>query len=381
MTSALDEIRTVPGTKCFDGLPFSALTTLRLGGAPAAVVRCDTPEAVVQTVRILDEAEVPLLIVGGGSNLVVSDDPGDLVAVVIDADAVSLSTTGQGVESFSAIVEAEAGAEWDDVVQMSVDAGFGGLECLSGIPGSAGATPVQNVGAYGAEVSQTLEEVRLYDRTTGTDEWVSPESLDLGYRYSNLKFTSRAVVLAVRFRLTVDGMSVPLRFGELARTLGVGEEEGRSGEARRPVAAVRDAVLQLRRGKGMVLDAEDHDTWSAGSFFTNPVIDAADLDSVRTAVEQRCGADEAATMPAYPGADGTVKLSAAWLIERAGFPKGYPGDGAPARLSTKHTLALTNRGTATTADLVALARDIRDGVQEAFGVDLVPEPVWIGVEL
>lgn len=381
MTSALDEIRTVSGTKCFDDVPFSALTTLRLGGTPAAVVRCESPDAVVQTIRILDEADVPLLVVGGGSNLVVSDEPGDLVAVVIDADEVSLSTQGQGIESFAAIVEAEAGAEWDDVVQMSVDAGFGGLECLSGIPGSVGATPVQNVGAYGAEVSQTLEEVRLYDRATGTDEWVSPESLDLGYRYSNLKFTSRAVVLAVRFRLTVDGMSAPLRFGELARTLGVSEEEGRSGEARRPVADVRDAVLQLRRGKGMVLDPEDHDTWSAGSFFTNPVIDSADLDSVRAAVEQRCGADEVATMPAYPGADDTVKLSAAWLIERAGFPKGYPDDDAPARLSTKHTLALTNRGSASTADLVALARDVRDGVREAFGVDLVPEPVWIGVEL
>ncbi|HHT31379.1 MAG TPA: UDP-N-acetylmuramate dehydrogenase, partial [Corynebacterium sp.] len=262
-------------------------------------------------------------------------------------------------------------------VEMSVAAGFGGLECLSGIPGSAGATPVQNVGAYGAEVSSTLEGVRLYDRRTGADEWVSPESLELAYRFSNLKFTARAVVLAVRFRLTVDGLSAPLRYGELAKRLGVGPEEGASGEARRPVADVREAVLALRRGKGMVLDDADHDTWSAGSFFTNPIVGEAEVEGVRERVASACGAEVAESMPSYPGG----KLSAAWLIERAGFPKGHPGEGAPARLSTKHTLALTNRGMATSADLIALAREIRDGVRDAFGVTLVPEPVWIGAEL
>ena len=375
--SALTRISGVSGAKIDHDVAFRDLTTLRLGGKPAAAVRCATVDAVVEVVRELDGAGVPLLIVGGGSNLVVADEPGDLVAVVIEADDVVLGTSGHGLDVDGATVEAEAGAVWDDVVEMSVAAGFGGLECLSGIPGSAGATPVQNVGAYGAEVSSTLEGVRLYDRRTGVDEWVSPESLDLAYRYSNLKFTARAVVLAVRFRLTVDGLSAPLRYGELAKRLGVGPEEGASGEARRPVADVREAVLALRRGKGMVLDDADHDTWSAGSFFTNPIVGEAEVENVRERVAATCGDDVAQSMPSYPGG----KLSAAWLIERAGFPKGHPGEGAPARLSTKHTLALTNRGDATAADLIALAREIRDGVRDAFGVSLVPEPVWIGAEL
>ena len=375
--SALTRISGVSGAKIDHDVAFRDLTTLRLGGRPVAAVRCATVGAVVEVVRILDDAGVPLLIVGGGSNLVVADEPGDLVAVVIEADDVVLGTSGHGLDVDGATVEAEAGAVWDDVVEMSVAAGFGGLECLSGIPGSAGATPVQNVGAYGAEVSSTLEGVRLYDRRTGVDEWVSSESLDLAYRYSNLKFTARAVVLAVRFRLTVDGLSAPLRYGELAKRLGVGPEEGASGEARRPVADVREAVLALRRGKGMVLDDADHDTWSAGSFFTNPIVGEAEVENVRERVAATCGDDVAQSMPSYPGG----KLSAAWLIERAGFPKGHPGEGAPARLSTKHTLALTNRGDATAADLIALAREIRDGVRDAFGVSLVPEPVWIGAEL
>lgn len=375
--SALTRISGVSGAKIDHDVAFRDLTTLRLGGRPVAAVRCATVGAVVEVVRILDDAGVPLLIVGGGSNLVVADEPGGLVAVVIEADDVVLGTSGHGLDVDGATVEAEAGAVWDDVVEMSVAAGFGGLECLSGIPGSAGATPVQNVGAYGAEVSSTLEGVRLYDRRAGVDEWVSPESLDLAYRYSNLKFTARAVVLAVRFRLTVDGLSAPLRYGELAKRLGVGPEEGASGEARRPVADVREAVLALRRGKGMVLDDADHDTWSAGSFFTNPIVGEAEVENVRERVAATCGDDVAQSMPSYPGG----KLSAAWLIERAGFPKGHPGEGAPARLSTKHTLALTNSGDATAADLIALAREIRDGVRDAFGVSLVPEPVWIGAEL
>ena len=205
--SALTRISSIADAEIHHDLTFAELTTLRLGGAPAAVVTCGTVDAVVAVVRELDEARVPLLIVGGGSNLVVADEPGDQVAVVIRADDVTMATTGSGLDVDGAIMEAEAGAVWDDVVQMSVDAGFGGLECLSGIPGSAGATPVQNVGAYGVEVSSYLEGVRLYDRRTGADEWVSPESLDLAYRFSNLKFTERAVVLAVRFRLSADGLS------------------------------------------------------------------------------------------------------------------------------------------------------------------------------
>lgn len=390
ISAVVDGLRSVDGAQVSTDTAFSSLTTLRLGGTPSAVVRCSTTDAVVQVVRRLDDENVPLLIVGGGSNLVVADQPGALVAVVIEADAVTMSTRGHGLESTAAIIEAEAGAVWDEIVQMSVDAGFGGLECLSGIPGSAGATPVQNVGAYGAEVSQVLDAVQLYDRASGEVEWVSPESLDLSYRYSNLKFTARAVVLTVRFELSIDGMSVPLRYGELARRLGVDEAEAAAGEIRRPSDQVREVVLELRRGKGMVLEPEDRDTWSAGSFFTNPIIDESEVETVRAKVAERRGADEAVTMPVFPagaGHEGKRKLSAAWLIERAGFPKGYPGHGAPARLSTKHTLALTNRGesgdgTPTTADdLVALARDIRAGVHAAFGVTLEPEPVWVGVSI
>ncbi len=363
---------------------FADLTTLRVGGSPAVVLSCRTAEAVAEVVGALDADDVPLLVVGGGSNLVIGDDVAGLVAVVLES-----SDDGGGVEidgdtgTGSAVVRAFAGVVWDDLVAATVDAGLGGLECLSGIPGSVGATPVQNVGAYGAEVSQTLHRVQLFDRSRDETSWVSPESLDLAYRYSNLKFTSRAVVTAVEFRLSTDGLSAPLRFGELARRLGVtAGDTGQDGAARRPVAEVREMVLELRRGKGMVLDADDHDTWSAGSFFTNPVVGGAVADEVQRTVTSTRGAQDAAAMPRFPAGEGREKLSAAWLIERAGFARGWhlPGNDRAA-LSDKHTLALTNRGSATAADIVELARAVRDGVRDVFGVTLVPEPVWIGVTL
>lgn len=384
-----DTTLATPGVRATEAT-FADLTTLRIGGRPAATLECSTPEALASTVRDLDAAGVPLLVVGGGSNLVVGDAVGHLVAVVPVTDREPETVTR---DADSVIVRAPAGTVWDDLVAWSVSRGFGGLECLSGIPGTVGAAPVQNIGAYGAEVSGTLHRVQLLDRTTGELDWVSPDSLDLAYRHSNLKFTARGVVTAVEFRLSTDGLSVPLRFGELARRLGVAGDEDRP---RRPVAEVRAAVLALRAGKGMVLDAPgkepgtepDHDTWSAGSFFTNPVITGEDARrSVVDAVVTRCGAEEARTMPCYPAGttvDGRpqFKLSAAWLIERAGFPKGWKvREDAPAGLSTKHTLALTNRGEASSADVVELATVVRDGVREAFGVTLVPEPVWIGVTL
>lgn len=371
---------------------FAALTTLRIGGAPAATVVCRSADAVAEVVGTLDEQDIPLLVVGGGSNLVVGQDVADLVVVLITADDADMTDTPVHIDTDTGLVRAFAGVVWDDLVAATVDAGLGGLECLSGIPGSVGATPVQNVGAYGAEVSQVLHRVQLFDRTTGELQCVSPESLDLAYRYSNLKFTNRAVVTAVEFQLNPDGLSAPLRFGELARRLGVSEEEGAAGQARRPVADVRDAVLALRAGKGMVLDDADHDTWSAGSFFTNPVVTGEDTrDAVIEAVTSRCGTEAAASMPCYPaGTDAAgrtqFKFSAAWLIERAGFPKGWQvpaeqGGTGRAGLSTKHTLALTNRGSAVSEDIVELARAVRAGVQDAFGVTLVPEPVWIGVTI
>lgn len=366
--------------RAFDGVDvqeatFASLTTLRVGGRPLACVVCNTTESIAQVVGLLDEHSVPLLVVGGGSNLLVSDDDVAMVAVVLNNRGVKIDACDTSAGDGPVYVRAQAGVVWDDLVAQTVDRGLGGLECLSGIPGSVGATPVQNVGAYGVEVSDMLRRVRLYDRTSGELEWVEPEALDLAYRYSNLKFTGRAVVVEVEFQLSTDGLSAPLRFGELARTLGVTEQEG-SG-ARRPVAQVRDAVLGLRRGKGMVVDPNDHDTWSAGSFFTNPIVDAASIKQVRERIAAHVPDDTYATMPCFE-VDGGYKLSAAWLIDKAGFTKGYPGEGAPARLSTKHTLALTNRGDATAADVVALARDVQRGVNNIFGVHLEPEPVWVG---
>lgn len=375
-----------------DGVEFAELTTFHLGGAPQAAVRVSTSEAAAAVVRVLDAAGVELLIVGGGSNLLVTDAPLDLVAVIMDDDHLQIvPSTG--------LLRAGAGAVWDEVVAASIDAGLGGLECLSGIPGSAGATPVQNVGAYGAEIADVLTRVQLLDRATGTVEWVPADALDLAYRYSNLKFTSRGVVLAVEFQLHTDGLSAPLRFGQLA---------GEPGQRRDP-ASVRKEVLGLRRSKGMVHDPADYDTWSAGSFFTNPVVPESLADEITQVVAAELGADEAAGMPRFPveagsmatgssatggsGAAGAcggeatgeaealVKLSAAWLIDRAGFAKGYPGEQAPARLSTKHTLALTNRGSARADDVVKLAREVRAGVYEKFGVELEPEPLWIGLEI
>jgi UDP-N-acetylmuramate dehydrogenase len=348
---------------------FAELTTLHLGGHPLLAVRCGTTAAAAEVVSLLDAAAVPLLVVGGGSNLVVADGELSLVAVILENDTLEL-------DAGSGLVRVGAGAVWDDVVAATVEAGLGGIECLSGIPGSAGATPVQNVGAYGTEISEVLTRVLLLERATGELSWVDAASLELAYRWSNLKFTGRGVVLELEMQLDTDGQSAPLRFGELARRLGATA----AGE-RRPVAQVREAVLALRRGKGMVLKEGDHDTWSAGSFFTNPVVDVAVADAVQAAVRAERGDEDADRMPRFPAGEGQVKLSAAWLIDRAGFHRGYPAEQAPVRLSTKHTLALTNRGGAATADLVALAREVRDGVERRFGVRLVPEPVWVGVSL
>lgn len=419
----------IPGARV-TSRSFAEMTTLRIGAAPAGVVECSSAEAVAQVVSFLDAHTQPLLVVGGGSNLVVGegDEVSQLVVVLLSAGGGEGGVDKKGAEMKGAeddvmidretgVVRAFAGVEWDQLVAATVEAGLGGLECLSGIPGSVGATPVQNVGAYGAEVAQVLRRVQLFDRASGELEWVEPSALDLGYRYSNLKFTSRAVVTAVEFQLTTDGLSVPLRYGELARRLGVDADEAAAGDIRRPAADVRQAVLELRAGKGMVLDMADHDTWSAGSFFTNPIVTGEEArDAVVAAVREKCGDAEAESMPLYPvkgggagagavgaaggagaGAAGAAggagagaagvgepqfKFSAAWLIERAGFAKGWhvPGNDR-ASLSTKHTLALTNRGAATSEDVVELARAVRAGVREAFGVVLEPEPIWVGVSI
>lgn len=344
---------------------FAELTTLHLGGKPLATLECATVAAVVAAVKALDAAEIPLLIVGGGSNLVVADGEVPVVAVVLSCDAVEIHPD-------SGIVHAEAGANWDEVVALSIEAGLAGIECLSGIPGTAGATPVQNVGAYGVEIADVLESVQLYERATQQVHTVPASDLELAYRYSNLKFTNRAVVLGVTLRLNPNDLSAPLRFGQLVDYLRQAHPEAEVA-GQWPPALVREAVLALRNSKGMVYNPADHDTWSAGSFFTNPIVPSALAQEIADAV--------GGTMPRYPAGEGQEKLSAAWLIDHADFPKGYPDAAAPVRLSTKHTLALTNRGAASTADLVALAKEIRAGVQQRFGVTLYPEPVWVGVSI
>lgn len=335
----------------------SAYTTLRLGGPARRFVSAVTSEDLVAAVREADAAGEPVLLLGGGSNLVVAD-------AGFDGTLVEVASTGWRRDGD--VVEVEAGQNWDAFVAGLVEAGLGGLECLSGIPGSVGATPIQNVGAYGCEVAESIVSLELYDRRTREVRTLKADELGFAYRTSVLKGTDSGVVLSVRFEIREDGLSAPIRYAELARTLGV--EIG----ARVPAADAREAVLKLRRGKGMVLDADDHDTWSAGSFFTNPIVPSASAEAVLARIAETVGTDA----PQYP-ADGGVKLSAAWLIERAGFAKGYPGPGNRVSLSTKHTLALTNRGDASTADLLALAREVRDGVSARFGVELHPEPLLI----
>jgi UDP-N-acetylmuramate dehydrogenase len=341
------------GAAVAEGAPLAPLTTLRIGPVARRLITCTSTEQIVEVLRSVDEA----LVLAGGSNVVLADDLTDLTVVLLANTEITVEDN---------IVRAEAGAVWDDVVVTSLAHGLGGLECLSGIPGSAGATPVQNVGAYGAEVADTIRRVRLLDRGTGEDRWVEPEVLQFGYRTSILRHSQAAIVLEVEFALDAEGRSAPLRYGELASALDA--EPGSRADPTR----VREAVLSLRARKGMVLDDADRDTWSVGSFFTNPVVAPAEFDRLKAGID--------GPVPNYPAPNG-VKLAAGWLVEHAGFGKGFPGDGSPARLSTKHALALTNRGHATTADVIALARTVRDGVTTTFGIELTPEPILIGCRL
>jgi UDP-N-acetylmuramate dehydrogenase len=319
----------------------AGLTTLRLGGPARELVEARSDAEVIEAARGAD------LIIAGGSNVVIADEgvPGTVARIVT-----------RGVERDGLRLTVAAGEDWDALVERCVADGLQGFECLSGIPGTVGATPIQNVGAYGQEVSETVESVRVYDRETGRVEEMPAASCGFVYRGSVFKYRDRRVVLSVTFRMREAAVSGPIRYAELARALDV----PLGGAA--PLADVREAVLALRRRKGMVIDPADPDSVSAGSFFTNPILERAPEGA-----------------PTWPEPDGRVKTSAAWLIERAGFHKGY-GNGRVG-ISTKHTLALVNRGGATTAELLALAREIAGGVRERFGIDLHPEPVLVPAEL
>lgn len=357
------------------GTRLADLTTARVGGPARTLVEASTEQEIVEAVRAADAADEPLLIISGGSNLLIGDEG-------FDGTVVHIISTGFTVNDDDAtcggvMVKVQAGQDWDELVKYTVLHAFSGLEALSGIPGSTGATPVQNVGAYGSDVSQTIATVRTYDRETDSIKSFTNFELRFGYRDSLLKRSTvngspRYVVLSVEFQLGLGRMSRPVRYAELARALGI--EVG----ARVYANDVRREVLKLRGGKGMVLDAPDPDTWSTGSFFTNPIVPQAVADMLPDSA------------PRYPsGRDGEIKLSAAWLIEHAGFSKGFglgDDDGhaaacGRASLSTKHTLALTNRGGASTSDLLSVARLVRDGVEQSFDIRLEPEPLLINCSL
>lgn len=348
----------------------SSLTTSAVGGPAARFEEAHTEAEIIDAVRAADDGGEPLLIVGGGSNLLVADEgyAGTVLKIASEGLEVDSADACGGVS-----VGVQAGHPWDDFVDYAVHHAWSGVEALSGIPGSTGATPVQNVGAYGSDVSQTIWQVRTWDRETSAVKTFVPSELKFGYRDSLLKQTTtegspRYVVLRVDFQLALGRMSAPVRYAELARSLGV--EAGQRASA----LDVRREVLRLRGSKGMVLDPSDRDTYSTGSFFTNPILSS----------------DAAAALPPeaprYPAGEGLVKTSAAWLIEQAGFRKGYGLEddsvtGGRASLSTKHTLAITNRGGASAKDLLALAREVRDGVRARFGIELTNEPLLIGLEL
>ena len=336
-------------------VPLAPLTTLRLGGRARRLVTAYDEASAVEVVRAADAAGEPLLVLGGGSNVVLPDAGFDGTVLRLAVHGLS----GQ-VDKGRVLLTAGAGEDWEPFVALCVADGLVGVEALSGIPGSVGASVVQNIGAYGQDVSQTVVGVRAYDRTSRSVQDLT--DFDFAYRHSRFKAEpGRWVVLSVTFALTSGELSAPVAYAELARRVGVEVGE------RAPLAAVREAVLELRRGKGMVLDAADPDSRSAGSFFTNPVLSASAFADLQARVD--------GDVPHWPEGE-RVKVSAAWLIERAGFGKGsFEG---PVGISSKHTLALVHRGGGTTADLVRVARAVQDGVREAFGVELGPEPVVVG---
>jgi UDP-N-acetylmuramate dehydrogenase len=337
-----------PENRRFPGASLAEYTTLRLGGPASELVEVESSKAAVEELRA---AEGPTLVLAGGSNVVIGDEGFDGKVVVL---------RGGGIEQVGDdLVRVQAGHLWDDFVAWTVANGFSGVECLSGIPGSAGATPIQNVGAYGQEVAQTIAAVRVWDREKDEIRAWTPEECAFAYRHSAFKHNDRYFVMSVDFRLEASALSQPVAYAELAKRVEV--EVG----DRVPLQEAREAVIELRRGKGMVLDEQDHDTWSAGSFFTNPIIGA----HVYHELAEKAGGEP----PHWKVGEDQVKVSAAWLIGAAGFEKGYRRGNVS--LSTKHALALTNRGGATTAELLALAAEVADKVENDFKVRLHPEPV------
>lgn len=344
--------------------PLAPHTTFALGGEARFWLEADREEDLLAAFRAADRDRLPAFPLGGGSNLVIADAGFDGLVVKVALRGVERTSDGD-----DALLRVAAGEPWDDLVAATVADGLAGLECLSGIPGLAGATPIQNVGAYGREVAERIVGVRLLDRSTGTVGRFEAADCRFGYRSSRLKDEpDRWVVLDVTFRLS-RGPALPVRYAELAAALGTTATPPSPAE-------VRAAVLALRRGKSMVWDPADENRRSAGSFFTNPVLPGAEADAVAARAVALGVVASPSDLPRHPAADGLVKIPAAWLIERAGFRKGERR--GTVGISSRHALALVHHGGGRTADLVALAREIRRRVEERFGVRLVPEPVFRG---
>jgi UDP-N-acetylenolpyruvoylglucosamine reductase len=344
-------------------VPLASATTLQVGGPAKQLVTATREEDVVQAVSEGDERAEPVLVLGGGSNLLVADEG-------FAGTVVRIATRGRAIERDGdrVVVTVAGGEPWDAFVSWAVSEGLSGIECLAGIPGLVGAVPMQNVGAYGQDVSETIVRLRAWDRDA--KKVVTIEAADCGfaYRHSVFRGKDRHVILDVTFALERSDVGRPVRYAELAKALGVRDQD------RAPLALTRDTIVALRRKKGMVLDASDPDTTSAGSFFTNPILDADAMPALRARAR-----DVSSKLPEYPEAGGRTKVAAGWLIENAGFAKGFAL--GRAAISSKHALALTNRGGATASEILALARTVRAGVHDRFGVMLENEPVFVSCAL
>ena len=334
----------------------SKYTSLRVGGPATKIVQVSTEAQIIAAIE--EAGDTPILIMGGGTNVLIADKGFDGTVIRISNNSVQSE-----VDACSgATLTIGAGEDWDVFVQTTINSGFAGLETLSGIPGTVGAAPIQNIGAYGHEVSEFITRVRTYDRELKEIYTFTNSQCEFTYRNSYFKaHPGRYVVLDVQFQLRIGEFSAPITYLELSKKLGI--EPGDKA----PVVATRTAVLELRASKGMLLSPDDHDSWSAGSFFTNPIISQQAADGLPDAA------------PKWPLNDGRVKISAAWLIENAGMHKGDEVGGA--RISTKHVLALTNSGDATAADIAELAKRARDHVKEIFGITLEAEVNLIGIEI
>jgi UDP-N-acetylmuramate dehydrogenase len=334
----------------------SKYTSLRVGGPATKIVQVSTEAQIIAAIE--EAGDTPILIMGGGTNVLIADKGFDGTVIRISNNSVQSE-----VDACSgATLTIGAGEDWDVFVQTTINSGFAGLETLSGIPGTVGAAPIQNIGAYGHEVSEFITRVRTYDRELKEIYTFTNSQCEFTYRNSYFKaHPGRYVVLEVQFQLRIGEFSDPITYLELSKKLGI--EPGDKAS----VVATRAAVLELRASKGMLLSPDDHDSWSAGSFFTNPIISQQAADALPDAA------------PKWPLNDGRVKISAAWLIENAGMHKGDEVGGA--RISTKHVLALTNSGDATAADIAELAKRARDHVKEVFGIMLEAEVNLIGIEI